>query len=143
MIMHGQRDVAAQQFHGVEFAVLIQRVAGTAAERYNACQPASGPQRRQALEQFRRDIAVGTQKNRIRGRVKNDWAARRSQRVHMFGEERNEGRVRHQGKPLSGCGREHGRLVVEQEERAFARARRFHDRRQHQARCLSELALRR
>ena len=42
---------------------------------------------------------------------------------------------------MRGGGSQHGGLVAEQKQRAFARTGRFHDGRQHQPRGLRELAL--
>ncbi len=143
MILNGQRDVAAQQFQRVQFAVFIQRIAGTPAQGNHSGQAASGLQWSEAFEQFGRDIAVGTQEYRVRGRIENYRTTRRIERMNVFREERNEGRIWHQGESLC-CGRgQHGGLVIEEQKRAFARARRFHDGRQHEPRSFRELTLRR
>ncbi len=49
VILHGQRDVAAQQFECVEFAVFIERIAGTAAESDDSGQASSGFQRARGI----------------------------------------------------------------------------------------------
>jgi len=122
VILHGQGNVAAEQVERVEFAVFVKRVSGAAAQAHDSGQTASGFQRRKALEQFRRDVAVGTEEHGVRRRVENNGTARRRERVHMFGEERNEGGIGHQGESLSRRGGQHGGLVVEEKERTFARA---------------------
>ena len=60
MILHRQRDVTGEQFQSVEFTVFVKRVAGTAAEGDHSSETASGAQRSETLEQFRRDVAIGT-----------------------------------------------------------------------------------
>ncbi len=128
MILNGQRNVAAQQIECVEFAVFIERIPGTAAQGDHSRQSSSGFQRGEAFEEFGRDIAIGTQEHRIRGRIKNDRATRRGECMDMFGKERNEGGIGHQGESL--C-------------HALARSCRFHDGRQHEPRGFRELAFRR
>ena len=143
VILNRERDVAAEQFEGVEFVVFVERIAGTASESDHSRQLSSRFQGSEAFEQFRCDVAVGTQEHRIGRRVQHDGTTRRSERMHMFGKERNEGGIRHQGESQRRGGGQHGGLVVEQQEHAFARARRFHDGRQHEARSFREVALRR
>ena len=143
VILNRQRDVAAEQFERIEFAVFVERIAGSAAESDDSGKASSGFQGREALEQFRRDVAIRTQEDRVRGRVEHNGTARRGERVHMFGKERNEGGIGHQGESLCRGRGQHGRLVVEEQEHTFARARRFHDGRQHEPRSFRKLALRR
>ena len=131
MILNRERNIGAEKIERIELAVFIERVAGTAAEGDHSCQTASSLQRSKALEQFRCDVAVGTDKDRIRGRVENDRSASRNQRVNVFGKERNEGGIRHQREAQRRRGRKHRGLVVEQKKRTFARACCFHDGRQH------------
>src|SRR6266567_1971073 len=59
MILHCQRDITAQHFQSVEFTVFVQRIAETAAKRNYASQASSGFQRRETLEEFGSDVAVG------------------------------------------------------------------------------------
>jgi hypothetical protein len=61
--------------------------------------------------------------------------------MHVLGKERNEGGIGHERESHGGRGGEHGGLVVEEKERAFARACGFHDSGQYEARSFRELAL--
>ena len=127
MILNRQRNVAAQQLECVEFAVFIKSIAGTPAEGDDSGQAASGLQRGKTLEEFGRDVAIGTEKYRVRGRIENDGTTRGGKSMNMFRKERNEGGIWHQGKSLCRGRGQHGGLVIEEQKRAFARARRFHD----------------
>ena len=61
--------------------------------------------------------------------------------MDVLGEERNEGGIGHE-RESQGCrGGQNSGLVVKEKERAFARARCFHDGGQHETRGLRELAL--
>jgi hypothetical protein len=73
--------------------------------------------------------------------VQHNRSTRRGKRVHVFGKERNEGRLRQHGEALRRHGTQHGGLLIENEKRTFARARRFHYSGQHAARCFGEFAL--
>ncbi len=92
VVLNGERDVAAEKFESVEFAVFVERVAGAAAQSDNSGQTSDCLQRGEALEQFRRDVAIGTQEHGIRGGIQHNGTARRGERVHVFRKERNEGR---------------------------------------------------
>src|ERR1700722_16694626 len=131
MIVHGQCNVAAQQIEGIEFAVFVERIAGTASEGNDTGQFSRGAERSETLEKFWSDIAVRTQENRISGSVENDRAARRNERMHVLREERKKCRSGQKGESLRRRGGQQGGLVIEQKERTFARARRFHNGGQH------------
>src|ERR1700727_2879527 len=118
VILHGQRDVAAQMFQSTEFAVFIERIASPAAEGNDARQTSSSFEWREALEEFGGNVAVGTEKHRIGGGVENDRPSCGRERMNMFGKERNEGRVGHQGESLGRGGSQHRRLVIEEQEHA-------------------------
>src|SRR5579864_1950802 len=63
VILDGESTVAAEQFERVEFAVFIERIAGTASEGDDASEAPRGFERREALEEFGRDVAVGTEEH--------------------------------------------------------------------------------
>ena len=50
VVLHGQRDIAAQQLESVEFAVFVEGVPLAAAKGYHSREAAAGLQRREALE---------------------------------------------------------------------------------------------
>jgi len=141
VILNRECDVAAEQLEGVEFAVFVERLAGTAAKADDTRKASSGFQWGEALEKFGSNVAVRTQKNRVGRRVENDGSARRGESVYVFRKERNEGGIRHEGKSQGGGGSQHGGFVAKQKQRALARARSLHDGRQHEPRGLRELAL--
>ena len=63
--------------------------------------------------------------------------------MHMLGQQRHDGGLRHQSETFGSDRGEHGRLVAEGEEHGFARAARLQQRRDHGPRGLRKLALRR
>ena len=122
--MDGERDVVRQHADGFQVLGKVRVVAGAASESDHAHQASADPQRRDALEQFGRDVAVGTQVQLPRLAGDGDGRLHIGKRVHVLGKQRDHGLVGEVGEAPGGQ-RGHDRgLVAEKEERAFARIRR-------------------
>jgi len=60
VILNSQRHVVAQHFKSVELLLVVGRFAGPPSQGNDSNQFAADSQRANALEQFRRDVAVRT-----------------------------------------------------------------------------------
>jgi hypothetical protein len=85
VILNRKRDVAAEQFKRIEFAVLVERLTRAAAEADDAGEAASGFEWSEALEEFGSDVAVRTKEDRVGRGIENDGSARRGESVYVFG----------------------------------------------------------
>ena len=143
MILDGDCHVVAKQIESAQFLVVEQGIAVAAAQCDQSDKFAVHFQRRDALEQFRRNIPVRTQEDFIGAGVHDNRAARRSERVNMFRQQRHDGGLWHQREAFRRDRRKHGRLVAEGKEHSFTRAARLEQRRDHGPRGLRKLTLRR
>ena len=63
MIVNRQRDVAAQQIHGVKFVVFVLNIAGASSQCHDSGKLAGSLEWSETLEKFWRDVAVGTEED--------------------------------------------------------------------------------
>src|SRR6267378_4832531 len=96
VILNGQRHVVAQHFKSVERVFFVCRFAGPASQSDHSGELSPNFQRTNTLEQFRRDIAVRTQKTIVGGTVEQYGADGRGQGVYVAGEQGNQRRFREQ-----------------------------------------------
>src|SRR5712671_5765572 len=83
VILNGQRHVVAQHFKSVEGVFFVCRFAGPASEGDHSGELSPNFQWANALEQFRRDVAVRTQKAIVGGTVEQYRADGRGQGVDV------------------------------------------------------------
>ncbi len=119
MILHGDSHVVAQQFESIQFFGIVEGIAFPAAERDNSDQLAADFQRRDALEQFGRDVAIRTQKSFIGTGSQDDGAACRNQGMNVLWEQRDHSRLWHQGEAFAGNRCEQRGFIAETEEHRF------------------------
>src|ERR1700758_3343605 len=120
MILHRDSYVVAQQFKRVQFFGIVEGISFPSAECDNTDQLAADFQRRDAFEQFRRHVAIRTQKGFIRTGSQDYGAACRDQGMNVLWEQRDHSWLWHQGEAFAGNRCEEGGLVAETEEHRFA-----------------------
>src|SRR5438128_11573639 len=85
VVLDGQVYITTEQTQGLELVIVIESIAFAAAQNHQADEFSADLQRCDALEQLRRDVAIGTQKIVVVGRVEHDGAAGYGQSMHVPG----------------------------------------------------------
>ncbi len=120
VVLHSDRHVVAQQFERVQFFGIVERISFPAAERYNTDQLVADFQRRDALEQFGRHVAIRAQESFMGTGSQDDRAACRDQGMNVLREQRDHSRLWHQSEAFAGNRCEQRGLVAETEKHRFA-----------------------
>ena len=111
VILNGQCHVVAQHLKSVELVFFVQGIARPASEGNHSNQLSPDLQRANALEQFRRDIAVRTQKDVVGGTVEHDRAGGCGESMYVAGKQGNQRWFRQQCKSLRHRPRSAGKAV--------------------------------
>jgi hypothetical protein len=109
--------------------------------RRDSHEPVSHTQRHHAAEEFRRYVAIGGEITLVALGRNEQWRAQRTEGVNVLGKQRNHRLRRKILEALADDGSQHGGLVAEDENRAFARIDYFHQKRKYGAGGFGEIAV--